>query len=276
MGRYVGDVAMMLSHSTGLDPRDTVTKASEGHIPSVYEKSLKADGLKGARLGVVRAVFTSTDPRTKEAQAIANAALADLKKAGAILVDPVTIAGDLEEMTNTPTLSPAEGAEWKNKYFSALPPEAPIHSLEELVRDGGILFNKFASFKAALKSGPTAEYPGYAADLAKRAKLRAALTKLLEDQKLDALVYLHNLYPAQYINELYPYTKVKLSSVSGLPAMVVPSGFTSLDQAVGIEFLGRAFDEATLLRLGYAYEQATKHRRLPPNTPPLPGEKFTY
>src|SRR5258708_3497475 len=270
LGRYVSDVAMMLSHSTGLDTADTVTSASAGHIPSTYEKDLRVDGLKGARIGVFRAVFTSNDPRHKEAQAIANAAIEDLKKAGAIVLDPVKIPENVEELTNTPSLGPAETAEWKNKYFAGLPPEAPIHNLEELLRDGGILYNKFEPFKAALTSGPTDKYPGYTADLAKRAKLRAALTRLLDGQKLDALVYLHNLYPAQYINELYPYTKVKLSSVSGLPGLVVPSGFTSLDQSVGIEFLGRAFDEAKLLRLGYSYEQPTKHLRLPATTHSLP------
>ena len=106
--------------------------------------------------------------------------------------------------------------------------------------------------------------------------LRAALEKLMDDQKLDGLVYLHNLYPAQYINEPQVYTKVKLSSVSGLPAICVPAGFTQDNQPVGVEFLARAFAERDLLALAHGYESATRHRILPATTPPLPGERFSY
>jgi len=96
-----------------------------------------------------------------------------------------------------------------------------------------------------------------------RAELRAQLIKLLDDQKLEAIVYLHNLYPAEYINEPHPYTKVTLSSVSGLPAIVVPAGFTSQNQPVGIEFLGRPFSEPTLLLLdepsaGMTHDETTE------------------
>jgi amidase len=273
MGRYVSDVATMLNYSVGVDYSDQLTRQSIGQLPpKPYESYLSVDGLKGTRLGVFRAVFTSDDPKTKETQQLANAALKDIEKAGGQLLDPANITGDVKALLVTTGIGAAELREGINGYLARLGPNAPIHDLAGLIRDGGIIFNKFASYKTALESGPIEKYPKYTEMVGHRAELRAQLIKLLDDQKLEAIVYLHNLYPAEYINEPHPYTKVTLSSVSGLPAIVVPAGFTSQNQPVGIEFLGRPFSEPTLLRIAYAYEQATKHRQLPATTPALPGD----
>ncbi len=188
--------------------------------------------------GVYRAVFTSDDPRTKEARQLADTALRDLQKAGATLVDPVAIAGDLKTLLLTSGIGAAELREGIDGYLARLGPDAPIRNLAGLIRDGGIIYNKFASYQTAVDSGPIEKYPKYAELVGHRGELRAQLLKLLDDQKLDAIVYLHNLYAAEYINEPHPYTKVTLSSVSGLPGLVVPAGFTSMNQPVGIEFLG--------------------------------------
>jgi Asp-tRNA(Asn)/Glu-tRNA(Gln) amidotransferase A subunit family amidase len=276
MGRYVYDVAVMLNYSIGVDYNDQLTRQSIGQLPAKpYESYLSVDGLKGTRIGVFRSVFTSSDPKTKETQQLADAAIKDIQKAGATLLDPANITGDVKALLVTTGIGAAELREGINGYLARLGPDAPIHDLTGLIRNGGIIFNKFASYKTALTSGPIEKYPKYAEMIGHRTELRAQLIKLLEDQKLEAIVYLHNLYPAEYINEPHPYTKVTLSSVSGLPGLVVPAGFTSQNQPVGIEFLGRPFSEPTLLRLAYAYEQATKHRRLPQTTPPLPSDLIT-
>lgn len=277
MGRHVADVAAMLNYSIGVDPADPITAAS---APALAKKpfvsSLKTGRLKGARLGVFRPVFASDDPVTAETRGITERALAELKAAGAILVDPVGIPEDVKALLDTPALGPAELRDGLNGYFASLGPYSPIKSLPDLIKDGGIIFNKFASYTKALSAPPRGTDAAYQRDQAKRATLRASLEKLLATQKLDGLVYLHNIYAAQYINEPQGYTKVKLSSVSGLPAIVVPAGFTSLRQPVGIEFLTRAFSEADLLALAYDYEQATRYRTMPYTAPALPGESFTY
>lgn len=277
MGRYVSDVAALLDFSIGLDSADTLTARSAKALEAKpFIGKLAPGKLKGARLGVFRPVFTSDDPKTAETRAITERALGELTAAGAVLVDPVSIPGKVDDLLNTPALGPAELRDGLNAYFASLGPDAKIHSLDELIRDGGIIFNKFTSYTKALTSPPRETNAEYQADQAKRAALRVALEKLMDEQKLDGLVYLHNLYAAQLINEPQSYTKVKLSSVSGLPAICVPAGFTSLRQPVGIEFLSRAFAERDLLALAYDYERTTKHRELPALTPPLPGEHLTY
>ena len=273
MGRYVADVATMLNHSIGVDSADRITSLSDKYLGGKpYHLSLDKGSLKGARLGVFRSVFTSNDPRTLEARQITDRALNELRAAGAVLIDPVGISEDVTDLLNTPAIGPAELRDGLDGYFSSLGPTSSIKSLKDLIEDGGIIFNKFSSYKRALQSGPVFEYPNYSRDIAKRAALRKQLESLMHDNKLDAIVYLHNLYPAQLINELHPYTKVKLSSVSGLPAIVVPAGFTSLNQPVGIEFLGKAFDERVILSLAFSFEQNTKYRMLPNLTPSLSSD----
>jgi amidase len=277
MARTVADLAAMLDYSIGLDPADPITERSAAALArKPFIGSLPADRLKGARLGVFRQVFTSDDPLTVESRALTERALADLKAAGAILVDPAGIPENVEDLLNTPALGPAELRDGLNHYFASLGPASPIQNLSDLIKDGGIIWNKFASYTRALSAPPRETNQAYQRDQAKRATLRAALEKLMDDQKLDGLVYLHNLYPAQYINEPQVYTKVKLSSVSGLPAICVPAGFTKDKQPVGVEFLARAFAERDLLALAHGYESATRHRILPATTPPLPGERFSY
>lgn len=277
MARYVSDLGVMLDYSIGLDPADPLTQRSAAALAKKpFIGQLAPDRLKGARLGVFRQVFTSTDPVTAEARAITERALGELKAAGAILVEPAAIPENVTELLNTPAIGPAELRDGLNHYFASLGPTSPIKNLADLIKDGGIIWNKHESYTKALTSPPRETDAAYKRDVAKRATLRAALEKLMDDQKLDGLVYLHNLYPAQYINEPQVYTKVKLSSVSGLPAICVPAGFTSLNQPVGIEFLSRAFAERDLLALAHGYEVATRYRILPSSTPVLPGESFTY
>jgi amidase len=276
MGRYVADVAALTDFSIGLDPADPLTQLSASALEKKpFIGTPLAGRLKGARLGVFRQVFTSDDPVTAESRAITERALGELKAAGAILVDS-SIPEDVTALLATPALGPAELRDGLNGYFASLGAHSPIKNLADLIKDGGIIYNKFATYTKALTSPPRDTNEAYQADQKKRATLRAALEKLMDEQKLDALVYLHNLYPAQYINEPQAYTKVKLSSVSGLPAIVVPAGFTSLRQPVGIEFLSRAFSERDLLAVAHGYEQATKYRVMPALTPALPGESFTY
>ena len=124
----------------------------------------------------------------------------------------------------------------------------------------------------ALASVSNFDSPDYKEHVQRRKEMRSVLVDLLNDNDLDALVYIHNNYPSELVNEPSTYTKIRLSSVSGLPAVVVPAGITALGQPVAVEFLGRAFDEATILSLAYSYEQSTGHRTLPPSTPPLPSD----
>lgn len=279
MARSVTDLAITFNHVLGVDYSDQITRQSIGNIPDKpYESYLDKYGLKGARLGVFREVFTSDDPRCQEAIALTEKALDQMKAAGAVLIDPITSGiPDIMEQLALSEITPHELRDGLNQYFLTLGPESPIGSLEDLIKSGGILWNKFETYNKALVSPSPSESPVYIEQVQRRSYFRNKLNQLMDENNLDALVYLHNMYPPQYINEPHPYTKVRLSSVSGLPGMIVQGGFTEDDQPVGIEFLARPFCESTLFRIGYAFEQVSRNRRHPASTPALETDilKFT-
>src|SRR5258708_12807933 len=107
--------------------------------------------------------------------------------------------------------------------------------------------------------------------MAKRTAIQQSILKLMEDQKLDALVYPAIRRKAARIGEPQGGSTCQLSASTGFPAISMPAGFTEDGLPVGVEFLGRPFDDAKLVSYAYAYEQATHRLRPPANTPPPPG-----
>jgi Asp-tRNA(Asn)/Glu-tRNA(Gln) amidotransferase A subunit family amidase len=102
---------------------------------------------------------------------------------------------------------------------------------------------------------------------------------LMDREQLDALVFPFKTFPIPVLGADWSTTHSDnpLHAYTGLPALLVPAGFTASDKMpFGIMLLGRPWSETRLLSLGYGYEQATHHRRPPPLTPPLPGERFAY
>ncbi len=106
--------------------------------------------------------------------------------------------------------------------------------------------------------------------------MKAAVLDLMKKYRLDALVYPFRSVPPNHHMDDYPESDNSFSSISGLPAIVLPAGYTKADNGpIAIEFLGAPFSEPTLFKLTYAFEQFHL-RKSPPTVPPLPGEKFTY
>ena len=278
MGRYVEDVAILLNHSIGIDFSDQLTRLSTGmHPEKPYYDYIKKDGtaLAGVRLGVFREVFTSNDPRCAEAIELMNVAIGIVEEAGARVIDPVESGmGDIVSEIALSDITPNELASGLNAYLASLGKDAPIHTLEQLLEDGGIIFNKFDRYEEALKAPPMETNPVYIEQVKRRKVIRELLVGLMDKFALDGLIYLHNLYPPQYVNEPHPYTKVRLSSVSGLPAMIIPGGFTKDNQPIGFEILGRPFSEPQLLNIAYGIEQATGFRKMPEHTPELPTDRI--
>src|SRR6266850_1248262 len=94
----------------------------------------------------------------------------------------------------------------------------------------------------------------------------------MADDHLDALAYPTIRRKAAPIGEQQMGVNCHLSANSGLPAISVPAGFTADGLPVGVELLGHAWSEPLLIKLAYAYEQATRHRQPPASTPALaPG-----
>jgi len=122
--------------------------------------------------------------------------------------------------------------------------------------------------------------PQYRATLDGRVKLRESVIALMDRYDLDALIYPHKLHGPLKIGPRddpeRAYQPNQMSPLTGLPAFIVPMGFTAEGLPVGLEILGRPWSEPTLIKLASGFEAATDNRRVPDTTPPLPGERIDY
>ncbi len=268
MCRTLRDAAILLGALTGMDTADSATAESREHSYTDYTQFLKEDGLKGARIGVVRRTFGFNE----DVDVVMEAALETMKKQGAILVDPAPIEsagkfGDSEFMIFLYELKAD-----LNAYLAKLGPNAPVKTLKEIIE-----FNEKNSSKEMpyfgqdtfLKSeekGPltTQEYidaVAKARDLARKEGIDATMDK----NNLDALVGPTGgpAWLTDHINgDSFGGGSSSTAAVAGYPNITVPAGFVH-GLPVGISFFGRAWSEPVLLRVAYAFEQATKVRKAP-------------
>jgi amidase len=268
MGRSVRDVAILLGLLTGLDDRDPATKDAEGKGEADYTKHLDAGALKGARLGVCRQFFGFND----HVEALMEDVLAALKKAGAELVDPVTLPG-------INLVGPAETIilqyEFKtdlNAYLATLGEDAPVKTLADVIafnlknRAKEMPFFGQDTLVKCEARGPLTdrEYKDAVAR-AQKACRADGIDAVMEKHKLDALIS-PTSGPAAVTDLIYGGggrgSCSRPAAVAGYPHLTVPAGFI-FGLPVGLSFFGRAWSEATLLRLGYAFEQLTKARKAP-------------
>jgi amidase len=272
IARTVADAAALLAFMTGVDRDDPITSSGAGHGLADYQTLLDANGLRGARIGVVRNKLFGYSPA---ADRLAEAAIADMKKQGAVIVDPA----------NIPTLGSFDATELDvllfefkdglNKYLAWLGPASPVHSLKEIIAFNnahadrelkyfGQEIMEMAETKGALTS------PEYQRALAtnQRQSRQLGIDAVMAKFNLDALVaptfgpaWLTDLVSgdAWPVGSSSPST---VAAVAGYPHITVPMGFVR-GLPVGLSFFGRAWSEPVLIRLAYAYEQATKHRRPP-------------
>jgi Asp-tRNA(Asn)/Glu-tRNA(Gln) amidotransferase A subunit family amidase len=269
--RTVADTAAVLQVIAGDDPDDSVTSGSRAHVDPDYAAALKPDGLKGARVGVLHQAYDTPTTDAEILQIFQNA-LGELQREGATVRDPVVVE-DLDAIRRD-----AGGCnQFKhdlNRYLAGLGDTAPVHSLEDIVKSR----RYHPSIQARLESGQAADdvpglTPGCKSREAFRDRLRAAVLKLMDDNALDALVYPTWSNVPRLIGDLNTPggdNNQLFAPSTGFPAITVPMGFTRGGTLpAGLQFFGRAWSEATLLKLAYAYEQATRHRRPPVSTPPL-------
>ncbi|TAK17319.1 MAG: amidase, partial [Acidobacteria bacterium] len=272
--RTVADAAAVFQVIVGEDPDDPVTSRSRGRDIPNYLAELKADGLRNARIGILRAAYErpTTDP---EIVAVFEQAQKDLARAGATIVDNVTI----ERVQRQQGAGTCGGFKYDiNRYLAAQGDRVPVHSLDEIVRSNQFhpsVQVRLQQAQSGSENGP--ETPACQADAAYRAAYGAAITKAMDDGRLDALIYPTWSNVPRLIGDLNTpggdNSQIH-SPTSGFPAINVPMGYTrNHTLPIGMTLLGRAWSEATLIRLAYAYEQATHHRRPPASAPPLPRGK---
>jgi len=286
MARSVYDVAVALGVMTGVDPADAATKKSEGNSQTDYAKSLRADALNGARIGVARD-FMGADA---DVDWVVDAGLAAMRKAGATLVDVrypkwlLDAKGEFYTAVRYPefTVQIAE-------YLAGTGPAYP-KTLADLI-DRASQFNatradgahpnpsRWSLFKRELESGALTDYRYTAVHDFGLPMVRAVVDGMFAAQQLDAIVYptasrkpgLIAAPPAAG-GTSGTASATDIANLTGFPDLIVPAGFTGDSLPVGLSFFGRAFSEPKLLSLGYSFEQATHARRRPVHTPARPGE----
>jgi amidase len=273
MARTVEDTVKVFQVIVGEDPEDPATARSHGRPIPNYSASLVGDGLKGARIGILRQAYErQNQPPDEEVVKVFTKALEDMKTAGAEIVDEITI----ERAQRQQGAGTCRGFKYDiNDYLATRGQKAPVHSLDEIVASGKFDPSAAGRLKSAA-SGDAGAGPGSdacKADAEYREAFGAAITKVMDEKRLDALVYPTWSFPPRLIKETSAPTGDNSQVYSpnpGFPAITVPMGYTREDKLpAGMTLLGRAWDEARLIKLAYSYEQATKHRRAPSSTPPI-------
>jgi len=293
MARNVTDAAIVMSIMAGTDAADLFTLNSLGRAPqdNFLPVLKQKDGLKGARVGVLRELF-GKDAEDQPAVDIINTALKTLKDQGATVLDPLPSGVPLWEVRRDTNTGNGEYRQAINAYFAARASATPVKNLDELIASGGYLGRLKKNYAESNAVGEMTYNPEYIGKLKGRWLMRAHMMELMEHWQLDALVYPFETKPARTIAEAAPNlgeteapenerTRLvgngnRLSTVTGLPTIVVPAGFNADGVSVSLEILGKLYDEATIVRLAHAYEQAAPHRKLPPTTPLLGIEKIRY
>ena len=258
LARCVEDLAIVLDATVGYDPADPITALGVGHVPATYRDSLQVDGLRGARIGVLNDLF-GTAAESEEINGLVRAAGRDMERSGAVVVQ-LTIPG-LADLLRGSSVIDLEFKFDLEEYLSQTP-GAEVSTLEEILESGQF----HPSLENVLRRSLTRETldtPEYRERLIKRERIRLRVLAAMADHNLDAVLYPTMTWEPAPIGERQRGTNCSLSATSGLPAISVPAGFTAGGLPVGAELLGRPFDEPTLIRFAYAYEQATHHRRPP-------------
>jgi amidase len=268
MARTVTDAAILLGALTGVDAGDPATASSRGKALTDYTRFLDPKGLRGARLGVARKFFGMSDAVDQ----LMNEALAEMKRQGAILVDDAGL-GKMEQLRDSELQ--ALLYEFKtdlNSYLAALGPSAPVHTLRDIIafneRNGARempYFGQDLFIKAEAKGPLTRKEYLDALEKNQRLTRNEGIDAVMEKLRLDALVAPTG-GPAWVIDLVNGDPDVGSSStpaaVAGYPNISLPLGFI-FGLPVGISFFGKAYSEPTLLKIAYAFEQATRHRRPP-------------
>jgi amidase len=273
LARTVTDAAKMLNVLVGYDPNDPATAWSVGDTDADYAKFLKPDGVRGKRIGVLRSFF-GTAAVNDEVNGIANHAVEDLKRAGAVIVELNTPDLDSGKISSDISVHLYEFKPSINSYLASGNP--PVKTLEEIISSGKFHPNIADNIK---KAQSLEMDDSYRLRLQKRSELQQRVMKIMADERLDAIMFPHQKRLVVPVGETQVERNGALGSVTGFPSIVVPGGFSSptptapLGVPVGIEFLGRPWSEKLLIEIGYGYEQATRHRRPPPTAPPLRTER---
>jgi amidase len=281
IARCVRDAALCLDVLAGYSSEDPKTLASVGRRPAGgYTASLSADALKGKRIGLYGPGWRA-QPLSDEATRLYERAREELRSAGAVLVDdPFAGSGFAELRKPTPPLAnfDARGMESipydLQKYLERLGPDSPLKSFADFARatasqdalgPSGVLgfMHSLPQFVTALAD------PSYPPDISEFIELKERYLRIFDEvmtgKNLDAMVFpqMRCELPPLHGTETIQETTVGEINIAGLPGVTVPAGYYESGSPFGLIFVGRQWEEARLIAMAYAYEQATQHRKAP-------------
>jgi Asp-tRNA(Asn)/Glu-tRNA(Gln) amidotransferase A subunit family amidase len=262
LARSVADLAIVLDVIAGPDPRDALTAQAQRPAKG-YREALAPGALRGARIGVLRAFF-GKDPEDADTNAVLQKTLDAMKQAGAEVFD-VDLPNVDELLRDTSSIA----HEFKFDLAAYLRSQnAPVKSLGEIL-ERGLEHEQLEPILRLRNTPAERDTPAARETMQRREAARAAVLKLMDAQKLDAIAYPPLQRRATFIGTLQRGATCQLSATAGLPALALPAGFTADGVPVGLELLGRAFDEPRLLNLAYDWERTAQPRRAPFSTPAL-------
>ncbi len=275
MARTVTDLAKLLDNMVGYDPDDPVTARGVGRIPESFTKFLDHNGLKGARIGILReSMGYDAEPGSEDFAKITEVfdkAISDLKRAGAVVVDPIVIA-NLKALLAKRAGSFADDEESFREYFGrgGKPPYASRQAAMQSPDFQKVVKGSRERWSRAPSNEANYEY------LKAREELMTNLLQVMAEHRLDAIVHKAVEHQPTLIKDGVnpPYVDQKGAPhintfLVYVPSVVVPAGFTRDQLPAGITFLGRPYDDGNMIKFAYAYEQATKHRQPPSSVTPL-------
>jgi amidase len=274
MARTVTDAAVLLGCLVGQDPRDPATEGSTGKAHADYTRFLDTGALRGARIGVARK-FSGI---TAEADRLLEAALTEMKRLGAVLIDPADLPSHGKWGNAEFEVMLYEFKADLNAYLAGLGPSAPVRSLKEIIqfnernRDREMPhFGQEILLQAEAKGPLTEKAYRDALEKCRRVSRAEGIDAVMDQHRLDAIVA-PTAGPAHVTDLVYGDRDTGGSTtpaaVAGYPSITVPAGFVS-GLPVGISIFGRAWSEPRLLALAFAFEQATKARKPPTFRPSI-------
>lgn len=263
LARSIEDLAIALDATVGADPADPATMILEGRELPSFVSVLDLDALAGSRIGILESYFGEGEMEAPAANLVRQA-IAKMVELGA---DTITVEiPDLQDFISGSGVINHE-FKWDLMDYLAAAPDAPVSSLEEML-ELGLIHEALTPGMRRRNTSESRDTDAYATALAKREPLRNRVTSVIEDNQVDALIYPTMRQPPSILGQPQRGSSCSLSANTGLPALSIPAGWIG-GLPIGLELLGRSFDDTRLVALGYAYEQATNHRRVPHSTPPL-------
>ena len=270
MARTVRDAVTVFDAIAGYDPNDSLTvNHAIARPPKRYTDALDRDGLKGARLGLVtNALGSDRDPHAEPVNGLVREAVLSMASAGAAIME-VQIPDLALHLRDTSMYVNCSRHDLDG--FMANQREAPIRSLRQIFDTRQ--YHPMLDLLEACVVGPELpEYdPLYYRRLAAREVFQRQVVTLMAENRLDALIFpdvqvvpptREQINTKVWTTLTYP-TNTLIASQAWLPAITVPAGLAGDRLPVGLEMVGKPYDEPTLFRLAFAFEQLTQHRRAP-------------